>query len=198
VYIFAKIPFICYSHLLYEMAGRKGDRTWSQARKFAKCIRRSDVEPLLQEFHWKFATQIEWFLANVNIYRDDVVEHPISTPFFVGAALVSHAHGDNRIPGLTGRGLSNDDQAFCGRIQQVFLPSHPELTSADLHDCYSWIISNLHLLSKDDREYADRMIRLGLESGNLAKIVGKLATVFSDFINFFVEWAHQNRERFQR
>ncbi len=188
VYVFAKICVVTFSGLLFEMAGETS-QDWRQLRRFLKRIRKSDVPPLLQKFNQRFGKQLDWFNGQVNLYRDDFIEHPVATPLMPG--VVSSAAG-HRLTGLTGTGLSEGDMSLLEQVQGALKDPYPELSGKRPSDVYDWICQNLEKVPPNCRPELENMIRrVGLESGDLDQIVDKTSKLFAGFLEFFAEWRSQ-------
>jgi len=186
IYIFAKITFINYAALLYEMAGEPS-HDWKQLGRFKNRISRPDGLPLLQEFAKTFGHHIRWFDAQVNLYRNDFIEHPVQAN--IGQGYIADADSV-RLTGQIGTTLNNKDAELLKNIAIDLIPSFPELNTVhEQWSLYHWVCRNLENVPKDKRPAAEHMIRrVGLDSGDIGEIARKANQMFADFLAFFNEW----------
>jgi hypothetical protein len=192
VYIFAKIAFINFAGLLFAMA-EEPSRDWQQHRRFKQRISRTDSPELLQKFSSEFGHHIEWFEAQVNLYRNDFIEHPWSP-------TMSNLVGDSstvRISELIGQPLSFKDAEVLKEIASELLEKFPELNTVHLDlQLYQWVCRNLEHVPKTHRNTMQDMIRrIGLESGDVGQIAQRANLAFADFIAFFGKWYKERRDK---
>jgi hypothetical protein len=191
VYVFSKICMITFSGLLFETAGETS-QDWKQLHRFLKRISKPNAPPLLQQFYQRFGTQLDWFNAQVNLYRDDFIEHPVATPLMPG--LVSTTTGP-RLTGLSGTGLSPSDVTLLDHLQNELRDIYPDLVRLSGFDRYEWVCQNLEKVPSKRRCDVENMIRrVGLESGDLNHIAAKTSNLFAGFLIFFGEWRKQSGE----
>lgn len=190
IYVFAKIACITFAGLLFVMAGESSQK-WKQMGRFMKRIKEPDAPDLLKQFNERFLGQLEWFDAQVNLYRNDFIEHTVATPLTSG--LVTSETGVH-VTGLTGTGLSEKDTKFIEELQAELGDRFPEFATKTGFDRYDWICQNLEKIPENRTAAAEDMIRrVGLESGDLTHLAEKMSAMFGGFVLFFGEWRHKRR-----
>jgi hypothetical protein len=188
IYVFAKIAFITYAGLLFAMADEKS-QDWKSLTRFKNRIARDNSPEVLQTFNNEFGDHIAWFEAQVNLYRNDFIEHPWNP-------TVSNLIGDSstvRISEIMGEALSRKDAELLKTIASELLDKFPELNAVHLDlQLYQWVCRNLEHVPKDHRANMENVIRkIGLESGDVEQIASKANSIFADFIRFFSKWYRQ-------
>jgi hypothetical protein len=182
IYIFAKIAFIASADVLFKLADDRSS-DWRSAKRFRRRIRNPKSAALLIDFGRRFDADLTWFQAQVNFYRDDFVEHPVSHPAISG--MISTGTGF-RIGGLTGVGLANRDIDFLQCLKTRYEDRFVELARAQRFEAYEWMCEHWHVLSEHERETAmNVMRRVGLNSANPGLIVEKLVDMYARFLVFF-------------
>jgi hypothetical protein len=195
-YVFAKIPFIAFSATLFAMSG-VSSHSWHSATNVLKRLKRDDAPTLFRDFNAKFAQDLRWFQDLVNFYRNDFVEHPIS-PFVPTGLSLSSSEGA-RLSGLTGRGVTEEDEILIAQIESSgteafpILPALPDIHSHRLILRYFNVCKNLDKIPEQYRRRAYEMIRrVGLESGELEPLTMRLCEMYAGFISYFAEWKERN------
>ena len=185
-YIFSKIPFIAFAAVLFAMADDNKSLKWHSATEMIKLVKKDDAPQVFKEFNAKFEDDMRWFQDHINLYRNNFVEHPFSVA--LPGAIVSDDKGA-RLTGLTGRGVSKEDELLMSELEAVGGDSFSGLSTLPLIERYFLICRNLEAIPVTHRRRIEEMIRrVGLESGELEPLAARLAGIFAGFISFFAGW----------
>jgi hypothetical protein len=187
-YIFSKIPLISFAAVLFAMANNRS-AAWHSVTRFLNLIAKDNAPQVFNEFHVKFERDLQWFRGHINLYRNEFVEHPFSVA--LPGAIVSDDKGA-RLTGLTGRGISKEDESLISEIEAVGGDSFSGVSTLRLIERYFLICRKLEEIPVTHRQRAEDMIRrVGLESGELEPLAARLAGIFAGFISFFAAWKNQ-------
>jgi hypothetical protein len=193
IYIFAKIVFISYAALLFEIAEEKS-YDWKQIGRFKKRLIHKNSSSLLGEFNRRFEHYIQWFDSQVNLYRNDFIEHPVGTPLLPG---IIGTEESIRITGQIGIVLDKGEENLLRSIADVLKVQFPDVNKIhDSYDLYHWICNNLEHVPAEMRPKIENIIRrIGLDSGDIEKITARANRMFADFLDFFNEWHSREYRR---
>jgi hypothetical protein len=188
-YIFSKIPFISFSSVLYAMAGNPSV-AWHSATRVMKAVKKETAPRVFKDFHAKFEQDMRWFDGYINLYRNAFVEHPF--PVAIPGGIISDEKGA-KLAGLTGKGISKEDEALMLEIEAVSGDSFSGLSALPPIERYFHVCRNFGHVPESHRKAAEKMIQAaGLESGELETIAARLAEMFSGFASFFAAWKNEN------
>lgn len=189
-YIFSKIPFIAFAALLFAMADDKKSLDWHSATEVIKLVKKNDAPQVFREFNAKFEDDMRWFQDHINLYRNNFVEHPFAVALPGG--IVADDKGA-KLTGLTGRGISKEDEAIMSEIEATGGDPFSGLSTLPPLERYFEICRKLEEVPAIHRKRAEAMIRrVGLESGELEPLAARLAEMFAGFVSFFAAWKNQN------
>ena len=190
-YTFSKIPFTSFFGVLFAMAGDNSSR-WQYAGEAIKLLGKKDAPQVFNDFNAQFQPDLRWFEDHINLYRNKFVEHPFATS---RRAIISSENGA-KLSGLTGTGISSEDQSLITEIEAVAGDHFSALSARPLAERYFEICRKLEQIPRTHRRRVESMIlRVGLESGELEPLAARLGEIFVGFVSFFAAWHNRTQPK---